>query len=1238
MAISRVVGESEHPELASSARFEVRRRLGEGSSGVVYEALDRESGARIALKTLTHVDANAVYAMKREFRALADVTHPNLVRLYELIVEGDVCLFTMELIDGVDLVTYLSAPRSRSDPDSYAIVRRTFAKLASVLAHLHDREKIHRDVKPSNVLVTPDGRVVLLDFGILADLKDRGDSEGDAILGTATYMAPEQAMMEALGPSADWYAMGVMLYEALTGELPFRGNAIDVMTEKQIRAPRPPSAIVPGIPADLDALCQELLRIDPASRPNGSAIRHRLSGTIHSSLPVGMLQTPLVGRAAMAVELARAFDRAKLGTASVVLVEGSSGMGKTAFVKQFLATLEGRGTLILEGRCFERESVPYKTFDEVIDALSRHLIELAPEEQALVVRRDAAALARLFPVLARVPAIADAPRRAGEGFDGQQLRRRAFAALRDTFAMLCARGPVVVFVDDVQWSDADGIALLREIAAPPSAPPVLFVLAFRSEDLDAAAPLKALLDAITGIGKIAVRIPLERLTPDEARDLAEDGLARGGLLEANVAGLAETVALESGGNPFFVGELVRLLVASRGEVRDVRIETVVRERIASLPEDARRLLRVVAVAGRPIERSVALRAAELRGAAALDALSHLQTSSLLRTRPSATGDDLESFHDRIRATACAAMSPRELADEHGRLARTLTEAGFVDPEVLLVHFLGSGNRAHAAELAVTAARRTAQALAFDRASQLFRTALELLPAEDERVHGLQIELADALTNAGRGAEAAEAYFAASASTTLQAEAIWLERRAAEELLYSGLVERGKATLAYVLSLHGMHFARARWQAIVRILALRIWLTIRGLSYTPRDPSQTAPNDLMRLDLLVSAATCLVMIDTIIGAPFATGNVVAALRVGEPWRICRALVVETCFLCTAGAPAEPRVTKYLAKARDVARIVSRADTDALVTATEGVAHYFRGEWKKAHERLSQGLAAYEDFIQPMAGARTMTGYNFSARWEMSTFRYFTLVALMHLGRVGELGHRLAAFARDAEDRGDLSAITNFRVGESNFYWLAQDEPARVEALVTQAMERWPRTVFLRQHWLALLATSQLELYRGTGPETLARIDEAWEPLKRSLLLRIQYFDLRAIHLRARAALACTRTGRAEDAPLLARSHRDGITLMNARARWAIPFGHLVLAAVAHQKRDDAQAHSAIDLAIAGFAGADMPLQEAAATHRKGGILGGDEGRALIAKARQTLESAGVHDAEKMTRMLAPGFSA
>ncbi len=281
--------------LGDDARYRVERRLGAGAFGVVYAARDRRHDVPVAIKLLSGVAGSARAQLERELQLLSGVEHRNVVRLHELGEDdGDVFL-VMERVEGVDFVRYVRAdlelgpgsqrpPRrlpmvfgqepseaesSSFIPPSEAGLKRLQLALPQVFAGLgalHARGVVHRDVRPANVRVTPGGRVVLLDFGLSATTEEGGEA-----VGSPAYMAPEQFNDADAGPESDWYSVGVLIFEALTGSLPFVGGGQEVFVRKRtVSAPRL-SLVLPDAPRALDELCAALLEAEPQRRRERAA-------------------------------------------------------------------------------------------------------------------------------------------------------------------------------------------------------------------------------------------------------------------------------------------------------------------------------------------------------------------------------------------------------------------------------------------------------------------------------------------------------------------------------------------------------------------------------------------------------------------------------------------------------------------------------------------------------------------------------------------------------------------------------------------------------------------------------------------------------------------------------------------------------------------------------------------------------------------------------------------------------
>jgi hypothetical protein len=552
-------------------------------------------------------------------------------------------------------------------------------------------------------------------------------------------MSPEQGAGDPLGPASDFYSMGVMLYEALTGKVPFRGTFLEVLNAKRAGDVPSPGTIAPEVPPHLDDLCRDLLRMDPRARPSGEEVLRRLGGAPPKAAAVAAGAGPLVGRDRHLQALREAFEAAVAGVQTTVCVQGASGAGKTALIRAFVEQLrdEVPGLLVLTGRCYQRESVPYKGVDSLVDALHRYLSRLDAAEIDALLPRDIAAAEQLFPVLHDLGDLMRMRRRVVPALvaDQHEMRRRAFAAIRELLVRLADRTTLVIVIDDLQWGDVDSAELLEHVLQPPDAPPLLFLAAYRSDAAATAPFVRAFRE------RVAARdVAVDALTPEESRRLALELL---GDRVAEPAAVANLIAEESGGSPFFVNELVRAF-AMAGPA--VGIREVLQVRLRSLEPPALALLQMICVHARPILRAPLHRA--LSGGEFEKTLTTLAIQNLIRTRETADGEAVEPYHDRIAEAALAMLNKDELRRRHAQLAAAL-EKFEADAELLADHFLAAGLRDRAAVYVERAAEKAAAALAFDRAARLFRRALTLDPANAD---ALRRRLDEILANAGRGHE------------------------------------------------------------------------------------------------------------------------------------------------------------------------------------------------------------------------------------------------------------------------------------------------------------------------------------------------------------------------------------------------------------------------------------------------------------------------------------------------------
>ena len=1211
--------------LAAHTRFAIVRKLGEGGMGTVYEAFDRERNTRVALKVLRHVDPSTILRFKREFRALQDLCHSNLVRLGELVAEGDRWWFTMELLEGVNFVEHVRPSRSaspRSPGVDEARLRDAFGQLVHGLAALHAVGKIHRDVKPSNVLVTGQGRVVLLDLGLVFDQHDVGESTGGRALGTLAYMAPEQALGQPVGPEADWYAAGVMLYEALTGKLPFTGRALALAAQKQLGPVVAPRAIVPAIDTALNELCLALLQPDVAARPTAAEILRVLDDgqAVTPAPPSTPGAIAFVGRSHELHVLARAFDEIWRGRPVAVLVAGESGIGKSALVQRFADDCQSNGTVVLAGRCYENESVPFKAIDGIVDALSRYLVRLPVAEAAALMPRHAALLARGFPVLAGVESIADAPH-AHDAGDPKEPRARLFGALRELLARLADRHPVMLVIDDMHWADADSFALLGDLFRSPDAPGLLLVATVRgSADTAEDAHIAA---ARSALGIELQELPLSRMTVDDARSLAAQLIARA----PGRSGLDPgAVAEEANGHPLFIAELTRHHHA--GAALAMRLDDALWARIAQLEPAARAILQLAALAGGRLLRRTAARGARLDDSDFERHLRLLRSAHLARTCGMAASDRVELYHDRVRATVLAHTGALETRALHRDLALALEAEAPSDPEALALHWREAGDRERAAGYAARAADAASRALAFDRAAQLYRLALELRaaagspdPAIDQR---LRVDLGHALVNAGRGAEAGSIYLSAAASAA-GADALDLRRRASEQLMRSGHIDEGIATLHTTLQPLGIKVASTPMQALCSLLVRRAQVRLRGLGYRERSPGDVPARALAQIDFCWSLSSTQSFVDPLRAADLGALHLLLALRAGEPSRVCRAIASEAVYAAGVGAAARAR--RLLVRAHEIAVRIDEPYAAGVLGTCSGLVSTLLGRFVDAHGHMVQAQRILRD------GGRGVA-------WELDVALALELELLAWMGRLDELRRRTPVALREAESRGDLYFSTALRVGlANNLVRLQLDDVGLARREAIEALRAW-RSGFQLQHYWALYAQVQIDLYNGDGEAAQAHLVEQWSQLKASFLLRVPYFRVAMRELRARCALAAARPlvahAPGEARTLIAEAQRNIRHLRREPAPWASAFAWLLQAGAAHVRSADTEALECLARSVDAFAALDMDLFAAAARHRLATLRGGRDGAMLATGVAAWFARHDVKAPARMIAMLTPAF--
>jgi len=671
--------------------YRLLRELGRGGMGVVYEAIHVTRGDRVALKLLPQVDGSRLYRFKREFRSAADISHPNLIGLHSLEADGAQWFFTMDLVEGVDFLEYVR-PRGQLDEPR---LRSALSQLALGVMALHRNHIIHRDLKPSNVMVAHDGRVILLDFGLALELERANVSRtGEGIAGTPAYMAPEQAAGLPVSAPGDWYAVGVMLYEALSGCRPFSGSLWEILQAKQTLdpPPLPQSAATPG---DLAALCTRLLAREPGQRPDALEIAKTVStGLQMEPAPAtGSGRHGLVGRELHLGALKEAYGTLqRQRVPQTVFISGRSGEGKTALGEHFLGQLrEDRQVVVMAGRCYDRESVPFKALDSLIDALASYLRALPETTAALLMPDDIGVLARVFPVLQRVEVVAMAEAVRFATLDEQQVRQRAFGALRILLGRISRRSPIVWFIDDLQWGDSDSAEALFEVLRPPEAPQILFLGAYRSDETEGSKFLTKWkeLQRKHDVQFAEREVELAPLTVEECTELVIDLLGKD---DVRIRARAIEFARETRGNPFLLTELVGCFDPDTDSFEPMPLHEVLDRKLGRLPAEAAHLLEVVSVSGQALSLEEASRTAG-HALPPMATISRMRNERLVRMVGPEESPLVDTYHDRVRETILGRMEEGTSRTIHRTLAEVIEhDVGGLSAELIAALERGATSR------------------------------------------------------------------------------------------------------------------------------------------------------------------------------------------------------------------------------------------------------------------------------------------------------------------------------------------------------------------------------------------------------------------------------------------------------------------------------------------------------------------------------------------------------------------
>lgn len=780
-----------------SARYSLDELIGEGAMSEVYKGTDTQTHQPVAIKILkAETNSNRiedVIRFRREAQTVAKLSHPNLAKIYEVGEYQGSNYIVMEFIPGKSLAAYINNKKKLEIDQAIEII----IQISQALDYVHNLGVIHRDLKPDNIIVIEQSNIPtikLLDFGLAQVMELTSIKKTEEIVGTFSYMSPEQSgiIKNAVDERSDLYSLGIIFFELISGELPFKGDSVGVILHQQV-AKEPPSlkSIKKDIPLIIEDIVLKLLKKDPQERYQSAKgvkedLQRYLAGEPAFILGKGdklkrfIYHTRLTGREQEFNKLKNLYFDAYQGKGAACLISGEAGRGKSRLVDELRAYVYEQGGEIICGNCFDQANkIPYQPFTEALNEYLKIINQLPQiKKQARVnqMRQSLGGLGEIIyqinPLLKEI--LGDMPPLVKLESDKENQR----------FLMICAQffqslgrqdAPLVIILDDLHWADEGSLKLLNELIEGLKNSFVMVVGLYRDNEVDKNHSVAKI------IQEAKVRqIPLEQIQLNNF-DLATLNRMVSELLlenELKTYELSSYIYNKSKGNPFFVLEIIRQLVDNKVlvykqdkwilekeslaciEVSDTMLGTLLK-RLDLLRDDQERLLSIAAVIGKKFKIDLLYILSEESKETVISLVDEGMDLQLLE-KGTERGDIL-FVHDRIKDAFYHKIGEDKKKELHLKIAQVIENLYKDNLDQFLFdlanHYAEAKDREKCLQYALPAAEKAKESYAHEEAIKYYRLAISILEEKQLQRASQWVKAKEALTEvyliAGRNDDAIE---------------------------------------------------------------------------------------------------------------------------------------------------------------------------------------------------------------------------------------------------------------------------------------------------------------------------------------------------------------------------------------------------------------------------------------------------------------------------------------------------